>query len=266
VGVSSTVGTDTLVHSPQEDAHCFIVEVLSAGELTAEQKSKVKAIVEIQKPAHRKVIRNAIYRFVEPCEVREAAAAPARAEPPAPRRPQPFQGGPLAFTKDRITLCGVTVITDKGTGQAMMMLAELAKKERGRFVRRSAEDLKKAIGADSVQDVLVRDGQGYHLQDWIEVGEAAGEEEEPPREALHTETGPEGTPENAPAEAESMNERQCWVVEHTQGGQNVRRTDLEAEFRVSSKTAKRDLEALARAGRVEFVRKPHPGFYRGKRV
>src|SRR5512136_1266153 len=57
VGVSSTVGTDTLVHSPQEDPHCFIVDVRSAGELTAEQKSKVKAIVEIQKPAHTKVIR-----------------------------------------------------------------------------------------------------------------------------------------------------------------------------------------------------------------
>jgi phage tail-like protein len=57
IGVSSTVGTDTLVHSPQEDAHCFIVDVRSAGELTAEQKSKVKAIVEIQKPAHTKVIR-----------------------------------------------------------------------------------------------------------------------------------------------------------------------------------------------------------------
>ena len=57
VGVQSTVGTDTVVHSPQEDPHCFIVDVRSYGELTAEQKGKVMTIVEIQKPAHTKVIR-----------------------------------------------------------------------------------------------------------------------------------------------------------------------------------------------------------------
>ena len=57
VGVQSTVGTDTVVHSPQEDPHCFIVDVRSYGELTPEQKSKVMTIVEIQKPAHTKVIR-----------------------------------------------------------------------------------------------------------------------------------------------------------------------------------------------------------------
>ena len=41
VGVHSTIGTDTVIHDPQEDPHCFIVDVLSYGELTAEQKSKV---------------------------------------------------------------------------------------------------------------------------------------------------------------------------------------------------------------------------------
>lgn len=57
VGVQTTVGSDTVVHSAQADPHCFIIDVMSYGELTTEQKAKVRGIVEIQKPAHTKVIR-----------------------------------------------------------------------------------------------------------------------------------------------------------------------------------------------------------------
>ncbi len=206
----------------------------------------------------------------------------------------------MVLDPGRITLCGVTVITDKGTGQAMMMLAELAKKDRGRFVRRSAEDLKKAIGADSLQtitgcaktirvniqarlkkelgllcgdqDVLVRDGQGYHLQDWIEVGEEdavegpaggaatadlAGEAVAAP--ALKA----KGAASRAPVDAATRARREG-IMKEIRAGTVVGRDAVAARFGVSATTAKRDLAALAAQGLVEFVRRPHPGHYRLK--
>jgi phage tail-like protein len=56
VGVRSTVGEDTKVYEPDEDAHCFSVLVSSFEELTPHEKQKVIDIVEREKPAHTKVI------------------------------------------------------------------------------------------------------------------------------------------------------------------------------------------------------------------
>lgn len=39
---------------------------------------------------------------------------------------------------------------------------------------------------------------------------------------------------------------------------------LEDVHEVSTKTAKRDLSDLVKRGLIEYVRKPHPGFYRWK--
>ena len=46
------------------------------------------------------------------------------------------------------------------------------------------------------------------------------------------------------------------------GGGQIRRHDLEKQFRVSATTAKRDLQALTKAGRIEFVGAPKTGHYR----
>jgi len=56
VGVRSRLGVDTKVYQPDEDVHCFSVEVKSFEELSSGQKQKIRQIVELQKPAHTKVI------------------------------------------------------------------------------------------------------------------------------------------------------------------------------------------------------------------
>ena len=55
VGVRSTVGVDTKIYQLSEDVHCFSVIVHSQAELTPEQKQKITAIVETEKPAHTQV-------------------------------------------------------------------------------------------------------------------------------------------------------------------------------------------------------------------
>ncbi|TET35103.1 MAG: DeoR family transcriptional regulator [Planctomycetota bacterium] len=39
---------------------------------------------------------------------------------------------------------------------------------------------------------------------------------------------------------------------------------IEKRFGVSAETAKRDLSELTKRGIIEYVRKPHPGYYRQK--
>ena len=56
VGVDAVLGVNTRIYEPASDVHCFCVIVTSNDELTEQQKQKVMAIVEIQKPAHTKVI------------------------------------------------------------------------------------------------------------------------------------------------------------------------------------------------------------------
>lgn len=54
--VKSTLGLDTKIYEPFEDAHCFSVIVMTNEELSDEEKERVMAIVEREKPAHTKVI------------------------------------------------------------------------------------------------------------------------------------------------------------------------------------------------------------------
>jgi len=57
VGLRSTIGVDTKVFELREaPAHCFWVKVNSFEELLPKQKEKVMAVVDLQKPAHTKVL------------------------------------------------------------------------------------------------------------------------------------------------------------------------------------------------------------------
>lgn len=58
------------------------------------------------------------------------------------------------------------------------------------------------------------------------------------------------------------NERRRWVREQLRTGQPLRREDLEKQFGVSARTAKRDFLALRDAGEVEFVGPAKTGYYR----
>ena len=56
IGVWSSFGEDTKIYEVPENPHSFSVIVNSFQDLTAEQKQKIMAVIELQKPAHTKVI------------------------------------------------------------------------------------------------------------------------------------------------------------------------------------------------------------------
>lgn len=58
------------------------------------------------------------------------------------------------------------------------------------------------------------------------------------------------------------NERRRWACEQLRAGHSLRREDLERQFGVSARTAKRDLLALRDTGEVEFVGPAKTGHYR----
>jgi predicted HTH transcriptional regulator len=70
-------------------------------------------------------------------------------------------------------------------------------------------------------------------------------------------------PSNVPGDID-LNERQVWIVAQTGKGAEVQRRTVETRFNVSAKTAKRDFSRLAKRGLIEYIRTPHPGFYRQK--
>lgn len=62
-----------------------------------------------------------------------------------------------------------------------------------------------------------------------------------------------------------LNERQHWALDQLRGGAKLGRGQVEKQFRIVPKTAKRDLSDLVKRGLVEYVRTPRPGFYRLKK-
>ena len=102
--------------------------------------------------------------------------------------------------------------------------------------------------ACSSYDVPDHGKQGYFLRENITVRDGACEDDAPPK------VGPEP--------GRSSVERQKWVLRRLHEGRSLCRTDLEREFGIAERTAKRDLNALVKRGEIEFVRKPHPGRYR----
>jgi DeoR/GlpR family transcriptional regulator of sugar metabolism len=56
--------------------------------------------------------------------------------------------------------------------------------------------------------------------------------------------------------------RRRWVCEQLRARQQLRREDLELQFGVSARTAKRDFQALRDVGEVEFVGPAKTGHYR----
>lgn len=248
----------------------------------------------------------------------QAKAAPHRTEGrplERPKNPQPFKRGEMVFSPKYVTLCGVSVLGDTGLGHGRRMLNLLRRKRKdGRFVRITAEEIARRIGKEvhaavgvgtitgcaktirtninkrllrdlnlvcDNQDVLVRDEQGYHLNDdKIAVRDSKKDEDSdvPPNIPSNVpgdknvpsidpdvpSNVPANVPSNDPANMKGLNERQMWVVEETRKDHTVQRSRVEEKFRVSEKTAKRDFAELVKMGLVDYVRKPHPGFYRRK--
>lgn len=80
-----------------------------------------------------------------------------------------------------------------------------------------------------------------------------------------TVSGPDGTANGDDGSAnpeDGADVRRRWVCEQLRARQQLRREDLELQFGVSARTAKRDFQALRDAGEVEFVGPAKTGHYR----
>ena len=233
--------------------------------------------------------------------------------PPKPKKVQPFKGGELVFYPDRVELCGVKILADSGLGHCRRMLELLRRKNRsGRFVRMGGEELAKTIGEEintgiiigtitgcaktirsnikrrllrelniecTDDDVLVRDDQGYHLDERIEVRESTdghgtsndtgimGHDPDVPEnisDDTANDTADDTVNDTADDTVAAINERQNWALAQVAKGAKLRRNILENKFDVSPVTAKRDFSELVKRGLLEYVRKPRPGFYQQK--
>jgi DeoR/GlpR family transcriptional regulator of sugar metabolism len=70
---------------------------------------------------------------------------------------------------------------------------------------------------------------------------------------------PANVPVNVP-----VNERQRWFLEQLTAGKQVRTADIAARWKVTEKSAKRDIADLKTRGLIEFVGAAKKGFYRVK--
>ncbi len=190
---------------------------------------------------------------------------------------RPFTGGNLVIFPSHAELSGVKIISARGQGRALPVLEQLARRDQqGRYARHSGEEIAAAIetlgGLGAVtaaiqtlrrnistrlrkvglhcgpEDVIVHDEQGYYLRDWIVVGEHL----------------PAPQPDSVTVKAADRRSqtRRAWVLVQLRAGRRLRRTDLEDEFAVQHKTAKRVLNDLVKDGLVEYVRQGQDGYYR----
>ena len=145
-------------------------------------------------------------------------------------------------------------------------------------------------------DVIVNDEQGYHLRDWIQTPATSVENVENVEKTGNTEnadagraTGEQRTCENPAREhtacehsvydrrqiaipfaipfpgrprEEHLNERQRWILDRLAAGRRLTRRDVEAQFDVHARTAKRDLSGLIDRRWIEFQRQGRGGEYR----
>ncbi len=71
-------------------------------------------------------------------------------------------------------------------------------------------------------------------------------------------------PINVPVTDASLNERQRWFIEQLNAGRNVKAVDIEEQWGVVEKTAKRDIAALKKKDVIEFIGAPKTGRYQLK--
>jgi len=200
----------------------------------------------------------------------------------------PFTGGVLAYHPRHIELCGETIAEKSRRGYAWQILQvlresndhgkpvhlgsrALARKlkpqpEQNTLIRavcslrsRIAKIVRNRLGHECGQeDVIANDEQGYHLADGIVVevydedGTLMGEGDGP------------GQRTQKPSRAKlalRLNDKQRWVMARLASDGKLTRCEVEKQFGISGRTAKRVLGELSDAGLIEFDRTTHPGFY-----
>ncbi|MCK4661184.1 MAG: response regulator transcription factor [Phycisphaerae bacterium] len=200
-----------------------------------------------------------------------------------------FDGGVLAYHPRRIELCGETIAEKSRRGYAWQILHVLREtNDKGKYIHRGSRHLAPKLDPEPMQNTLIRsicslrsrirklmrnrlgqdcgqediignDDHGYHLRDWLitevydEAGTLVGGGNGAGKSA-HAKQG--GEP------AQQFSEKQRWVLAQLASEVKLTRRDVEMEFGISERTAKRVLGELSRAGMIEFDRSESPGFYR----
>jgi len=197
----------------------------------------------------------------------------------------PFPGGVLAYHPRHIELCNETIAEKSRRGYAWQILQVLRKtNDRGKHVHlgsralareldpvpeqntliraicslrsRIGKIMRARLGHDCGQeDVIGKDEHGYHLQDGIVV-----EVHDEDGTLLGEADGPSQRSRAKPALR--LSDKQRWVMVQLASEGKLTRRDVEQEFGISDRTAKRVLGELCDAGLIAFDRTTHPGYYR----
>lgn len=254
------------------------------------KQMKLGATDFVNKPFDGGKLDAAIREAVAKRQIPNGRSVPALVEPKPAGPPRPFSGGMLVLHEQRAELCGIPIVENGARGHAWRILEILAEKnEAGKYRSLSGQQLAtklgRRVGQNAVSqciralrkriarslldhlniecgehDVIQSGGRGYRLNEWIEVRLS---------EIDHCLTEPDGASRcgeatNGTVEvgSDQFNERQLWILDELRAGMKLRRSDIEARFKCSAKTAKRDLTNLREQGRIAFEMKPAPGYYR----
>jgi DNA-binding response OmpR family regulator len=203
----------------------------------------------------------------------------------------PFTGGVLAYHSRRIELCGETIAENTRRGYAWQILHILREtNDKGKYVHLGSRRLARKLDPEPTQNTLIRaicslrsrirkliqnrlgkdcgqedvignDEQGYHLQDGIAVevydqdGTLVGEADGAVKKvSKHPKAKP----------VLKLSDKQRWVMAQLAADRKLTRRDVEQEFGISERTAKRVLGELSNAGLIWFDSTLHPGYYRLK--
>lgn len=199
--------------------------------------------------------------------------------------PTRFDGGVLAFYPDHVELEGETILERGGPGHAWEVMQILrTPRDNGKLPYLSAPRLAKAVdprgrlsdGAINScvhtlrtkiietmlqranqtvgrDDVVANQGQGYHLAEWLIV-----ETRDENTEKL---VRPAAAPIDPTGEDETLTDRQHWILDQLRDGVKLTRDMVQDQYKIGVRQAKRELIGLTKRGMIEFIRKPHPGYY-----
>lgn len=201
----------------------------------------------------------------------------------------PFTGGVLACHPRRVELCGEVVAEKSRRGYAWQILLVLREtNDRGRRVHLGSRNLARRLDPEPAQNTLIRamcslrsrirkvvrtrlgyecgqedvignDEQGYYLLDWIAVEEY---DEAGTLTGAADGSGKRASKSRKAEPALRLNDKQRWVMAQLASDGKLTRRDVEEEFDVSDRTAKRILGELSDVGLIVFDRATHPGAYR----
>lgn len=206
----------------------------------------------------------------------------------APKAKTKFDGGTIVYLPERIEILGHMITEKSHRGNFWNVLQCLRQKNaEGQFkgfsgralgsqfknggasqntVASCVGDLRERLTAvlaeagveAGEQDIILSGGPGYRFNEWITVVEGANPipaSPQAPAPAVPTTTAPLDGPD-AP-----LSDRQLWVLDKLRTRQKLQRVDLERQFDITDKTAKRDLSDMIHRGLAVFVRIPRPGHY-----